>query len=305
MPRPQTTTLLSLLLLLGLAAAPAGATDRGADASRLAPAIRGAVSSLRAAPGTGPGTATKEHLCVAQFIECGETILTEITEHDCASDAFGSPVYFDVFFFDGVAGETITATMTSTAFDPFLFLFDPDVEIVADDDNSGPGLAARIVFTLDETSPDWSLTPTPLEVGATGPYTLSLACEPAQEPPPPPPPPPSDGFFTDPQFPDFRFRVTIEPPGGPLIQGQRLADCQEDTVCVAGAVPDRPEIYVRILGPRPNGFLWPTIVRFTPSGVKVEIEQISSGDLNVYELEGVGPGQDDLPGLQDRTGFLP
>ena len=74
---------------------------------------------------------------------------------------------------------------------------------------------------------------------------------------------------------------------------------------VAGAVPDRPELYIRILGPRPNGFLWPTLVRFTPSAVTVEIEQVSTGTTRVYELDAVGPGQDDLPGLQDRTGFLP
>ncbi|HUF79422.1 MAG TPA: hypothetical protein VMR44_10955, partial [Thermoanaerobaculia bacterium] len=70
-------------------------------------------------------------------------------------------------------------------------------------------------------------------------------------------------------------------------------------------LPGRSEVFLRILGPRPNGFLWPTIVRFTPSRVVVDMHQLSSGDTNSYNLPAVPPGLDDLSGLQDRTGFLP
>jgi hypothetical protein len=79
----------------------------------------------------------------------------------------------------------------------------------------------------------------------------------------------------------------------------------EDTVCVSGALPGRSEAFLRILGPRPNGFLWPTIVRFTPSRVVVDMHQLSSDQTNRYTLEAVPTGVDDLSGLQDRTGFLP
>jgi len=230
--------------------------------------------------------------CVAQVIECGQTVLSDITTQDCEDRG----TYFDVFYFDGVAGETVTATMSSTAFDPYLYLFYPDPTVFLMDDNSGPGNAARIVHTLEETSQDWSLSPTPFDPGVTGPYTLTLECAAA---------PPGPGFFTDPQFSDFRFKVEIEPTPGDVIDGIHLTDCQEDTVCVAGALPDRPELYIRILGPRPNGYLWPTLVRFTPSKVTVQIQQISTGDLQTYELDAVGPGDENLSGLQDRTGFLP
>ena len=37
----------------------------------------------------------------------------------------------------------------------------------------------------------------------------------------------------------------------------------------------------------------------------VDIEQISTGDTQTYVLDAVGPGDDDLSGLQDRTGFMP
>jgi hypothetical protein len=74
---------------------------------------------------------------------------------------------------------------------------------------------------------------------------------------------------------------------------------------VSGALPGRSEAFLRIIGPRPNGFLWPTIVRFTPSRLVVDMIQRSSGASNQYVLPAVPPGTDDLPGLQDRLGFLP
>lgn len=114
-----------------------------------------------------------------------------------------------------------------------------------------------------------------------------------------------NGFITSPAFPDFRFRVRITPAGGTEIIGARENACIPETLCVSGAVPGRSEIFLRIIGPRPNGFLWPTIVRFTPSQVQVEIQQISTGVLKTYFLPAVPPNSDELPGLQDREGFLP
>jgi len=228
--------------------------------------------------------------CVAHTITCGETVTSDITTQDCQ---YTDGTYFDAYYFDGLAGQTITATLTSPDFDPFLYLYSPDPTVFYMDDDSGPGNAARIVHTLDQTSQDWALAPTPFDPFVTGSYTLSMECE------------GGGGFFTDPQYPDFRFKVTITPPGGSPIDGIHLSACQEDTVCVAGAIPDRPELYLRILGPRPNGYLWPTLVRFTPSAVTVEIEQISTGAMQTYTLDAIGPGDDNLSGLQDRMGFLP
>jgi hypothetical protein len=87
--------------------------------------------------------------------------------------------------------------------------------------------------------------------------------------------------------------------------GIREASCQPETVCVSGAVPGRSEVFLRILGPRPNGFLWPTIVRFTPSRLVVDIRQVSNSQTNTYTLAAIPAGVDDLSGLQDRMGFLP
>lgn len=308
MSRLFATALIAGSILATLAAAPPAAA--GQDRAQAALEV---IQTVPRALGERPNLATQARRETAgrpevisgeqqeaYVINCGETITTDITTQDFVTQ---SGVFFDIAFFDGVAGETVTITMTSTAFNPYLILFDPAVNVVAEDDDSGPGNAAQIVYVIDETSPDWSVTPTPLDPGVTGPYTLTLEC--SAPPPPPPPPPPADGFFTDPQYPDFRFKVDIEPAGQAPIEGMRLADCQEDTVCVAGAVPDRAELFIRILGPRPNGFLWPTLVRFTPSKVTAQIKQVSTGQTNTYVLDAVGPGDPDLSGTQDRMGFVP
>jgi len=111
-------------------------------------------------------------------------------------------------------------------------------------------------------------------------------------------------FLTSAAFPDFRFRVRIFNAATP-IAGHKETDCIPETLCVSGAITGRSEVFVRIIGPRPNGYLWPTIVRFTPSRVEVDIQQISTGITKTYVLPAVPPDSDELSGLQDRTGFLP
>lgn len=113
----------------------------------------------------------------------------------------------------------------------------------------------------------------------------------------------SGDWFTDPQYPDFRFRVELV-AGAKVFEGAREDSCLPDTVCVSGALPGRSEVFIRILGPRPNGFLWPTLIRFTPSQVKVEMEQLSIGATKLYTLPAVPPGGD-LSAVQDRKGFEP
>lgn len=117
----------------------------------------------------------------------------------------------------------------------------------------------------------------------------------------PPPVPP----FLSPEYPDFRFWVRIggdEPE--PRI-GSPEPLCLPETVCVSGALAGRTEVFLRIAGPKPNGFLWPTLVRFTTSTVEVWIEQVSTGIGRYYRLEGAAPGSDTLDGRFDRTGFPP
>ena len=110
--------------------------------------------------------------------------------------------------------------------------------------------------------------------------------------------------LTSPEFEDFRFRVRIGRPGSEIFGVQEPA-CLPETICVSGALPGRAEIFLRVIGPRPNGFLWPTIVKFTTSTVEVWIEQVSTGEVQYYGLDGATQGSSELPGLFDRTGFQP
>ncbi|HEY0511308.1 MAG TPA: fibronectin type III domain-containing protein [Thermoanaerobaculia bacterium] len=118
------------------------------------------------------------------------------------------------------------------------------------------------------------------------------------------PPVGGGGYLTSPAFPDFRFKVRIFQTSTPLA-GNKEPVCVPDTLCVSGAVPGRSEVFIRIVGPRPNGYLWPTIVRFTPSRVEVDVQQISTGITKTYVLPAVPADSNELSGLQDRTGFLP
>ncbi|MGD2115325.1 MAG: hypothetical protein PVG07_09745 [Acidobacteriota bacterium] len=115
-----------------------------------------------------------------------------------------------------------------------------------------------------------------------------------------------DGWLSTAEIPGFRFQVEITPPGAAEpIMGSRVSSCLDETLCVSAAVPGRTEVLMRIVGPKPNGKLWPTFVKFTTSRVDVTVEQTATGVMRSYSLAGASPGVDELPGLFDREGFDP
>ena len=69
----------------------------------------------------------------------------------------------------------------------------------------------------------------------------------------------------------------------------------------------RAEIFVRVVGPKPNGMLWPTLVKFSTSRIEVWIEQMATGERQYYDLSAVAPGDQilTLDGLADKLGFEP
>jgi lysyl endopeptidase len=113
------------------------------------------------------------------------------------------------------------------------------------------------------------------------------------------------GWLRTPEVPGFEFQVEITPAGsGPLV-GRMEPDCIVETFCASGALAGRPEVFVKLIGPRPNGFLWVQISRFTPSQVTVLVRQVSTDQVNTYVLPAVPAASDDVSGLQDRTAFSP
>jgi Fibronectin type III domain len=375
------------LVLMGawaFAAGPAVGQEQGRVKQIVPITAPGLVQNLNKAKGGLQNVAPRA--CVSNSIACGQTRTGNLTSDDCVLDFDNS--FYDVWFFAGTAGQTVTINMTSTAVDSYLLLAEPDDDVPVEDDNGGPGASdARIVYTLD-TSGQWALIANTANGGETGAYTVSISCTGTSGGTAPAAPtnltgsPLSStevslswrdnsnnetgfriesrigngtfvdigtvganstgatveqlapnttysfrvratnasgnsaytnavtvttpqgtgggGFITTPEFPDFRFRILIN--GQPA---RRENDCMPDTLCVSGAVPGRAEVFVRIVGPRANGFLWPNIIKFTTSRVEVEIQQISRGATKTYVLPGVDASSNDLIGFFDRTGFLP
>jgi len=135
--------------------------------------------------------------------------------------------------------------------------------------------------------------------GVTGrePWALPLTAA-GQQPLPPGP------FLASPSIPGFRFKVRIT-GGGTSLMGRQEPRCIPETLCVSGQLPGRSEVFLRVVGPKPNGYLWPTLVKFSTSRVEVWVEQRVTGEIRYYDLAAAEPGQDALPGLFDRNGFLP
>ncbi|MGQ9866403.1 MAG: trypsin-like peptidase domain-containing protein [Pseudanabaenaceae cyanobacterium] len=79
--------------------------------------------------------------------------------------------FFQVFRFEGKQGQRIVIDMESEEIDPYLVLFDPQGQKIAEDDNSGTGDNARIVLTLPSTG-TYTLYANSYTVGDTGRFRL-------------------------------------------------------------------------------------------------------------------------------------
>ena len=119
-------------------------------------------------------------------------------------------------------------------------------------------------------------------------------------------PPPYSTWLRSQNLPGFEAQVRITPAsGGERTQGSLEGNCIAETLCASGALAGRPEIFVKVIGPRPNGFLWVQLIRFTPSQVEVWLRQISTGAVNFYRADSVEPGAGVLSGLEDRRAYEP
>lgn len=113
--------------------------------------------------------------------------------------------------------------------------------------------------------------------------------------------PPSGPWISVPDLPDYLFKVRIN---GSTI-GTEVLDCVPETVCVAGALPNRTEVFIRVIGPRPNGYMHAQVIKFTVSRVEVWIYEPSTDELRYYELGSVPGDTSVLPGQVDKEAFLP
>ncbi|HKH46967.1 MAG TPA: hypothetical protein VKM72_20105 [Thermoanaerobaculia bacterium] len=236
-----------------------------------------------------PSVAQAAHHCFPEPLFCGETRQASLDATECFLD---EESWADFYTFTGPAGREVTITLSSDSIVPSLFLFSPQPELVVEEDSVGD--TATIHHTL-ESGGLWRIGATTVGPRDTGQYTITLECS--------TPVPPAGNWLTTPEIPGFRFKVRITAQNA--IAGTKTADCIEDTLCVSGALPGRAEVFLRVIGPRPNGYLWPTVVKLTTSQVEVWIEQVATGQVRYYFLPGAGPTSSELPGFFDRNGFLP
>jgi hypothetical protein len=230
--------------------------------------------------------ASATHHCFPQTLLCGETRNASLDATECFVDERS---WADLYTFNAAQGQTITITMTASNYRPEVLLFDPRPDLVSTSNATGDTL---VVTRTLESSGTWRIGASTSGTKETGSYTLSLQCsKPAL---------PSGPFLTTPEIPDFRFKVRIG-----TAAGKKEDACLTETLCVSGAVAGRTEVLIRVVGPKPNGLLWPTIVKLNTTQTEVWAEQISTGDIRYYLLPGAGPTSSDLPGFFDRNGFHP
>jgi len=187
-----------------------------------------------------------------------------------------------------------------------LKLFDatrPDVAEEVELDTTTCPLVDDLVFGADGSlmvlSHQYTSTPggQVLGIGYDLPRVVVLPAEQTTRPPGP--------GFVPAAAPGFRFWVRIGGDEATPRIGRPEPTCLPETACVSGAIAGRSEVFVRMVGPKPNGYLWPTIVRFTTSTVEVWIEQTATGVLRYYRLDDAEPGSSTLVGGFDRMGFMP
>ena len=96
----------------------------------------------------------------------------ELKSTDCVDGS--GPYYFDPFQLILVAGQSVTITESSTAFDAELFVHSTSGSVVFDD-NSGGGTNARLSYKNSSNGAEvLSILPSSATVGATGAYTLTI-----------------------------------------------------------------------------------------------------------------------------------
>jgi hypothetical protein len=94
-----------------------------------------------------------EHECVRHVIDCNETRSSEITPFDCTDDA---GTYYDIWFFNAFVGQLVTFEVLSEEMDSYIIVLDSNTELVAQDDDSGGGLNARVQVTTNLAG-EWAI----------------------------------------------------------------------------------------------------------------------------------------------------
>jgi hypothetical protein len=125
--------------------------------------------------------------CTPVPLSCGQTISASLSSSSCLDPKSG---YYNGYSLDGLDGEEVTATLSSTTPNVVVLAALGNGPIVSFDDRGAVELAglmateagtSQLTYTLDQTSDSWFITvaaadPSLRSFGVAASYSLSLAC---------------------------------------------------------------------------------------------------------------------------------
>jgi uncharacterized protein YdeI (BOF family) len=112
-------------------------------------------------------------LCTSSAITLPATVNGTLADSDCtAPHRSGSKA--DLYTFQGTAGQQVTVTLSSTAFDAYLVIVGPTGAVLAEDDDSGGDYNARIQGTLP-TAGIYTIEATAYYSSGRGNYTVAAS----------------------------------------------------------------------------------------------------------------------------------
>lgn len=108
----------------------------------------------------------------------GQSVTGALSTTDCGA-TFRSGSFADRYTFTGTAGQQVALSLSSTAFDTYLYLIAPSGTLATSDDDGGGGTNSRIppgagFYTLPSTG-TYNIEATSFSAGFTGSYTLTLS----------------------------------------------------------------------------------------------------------------------------------
>jgi hypothetical protein len=116
-------------------------------------------------------TALPAGTCTKGTITCSQTVTGTLGSGGCTLSN-GNPI--DYYTFAGTKEEQITATLTTSAFSPFLELFDPNNNEIDSAMGNGPS-SVQFNVALNQAG-NWALGVTSTGTPTTGAYSLKLTC---------------------------------------------------------------------------------------------------------------------------------
>jgi hypothetical protein len=117
--------------------------------------------------------------CTPSAINMGDTLARTLDPADCA---FGDGTLLDAYSFNAVAGQLVSVSMTSSEFDTYLYLLNPDGSTLASNDDTSTSTNSRIPindFIVLPTTGTYTILANSFSPGATGHYSLTLSGLPA------------------------------------------------------------------------------------------------------------------------------